>query len=190
MTLKARAALVAAAVACWMAALQLLASAGLPNRADQTALIWDEQVFAPEVGSLAPPVSGYSLDGDRFSLLDYRGRTVIVNFWATWCEPCRYELPELIALVDDHDSVALLAINGGDSVEAIDAWLTRIGFVGAPADVTFVLDDAGDIARQYAIRGRPTTLVIDRSGMIRHAYYGMVTRQDLEPVLNQLERSL
>lgn len=190
MTIKARAALIAASVTCWMAALQLLASAGLPNRADQTTLIRDGQVFAPEVGSLAPPVTGYSLDGHRFSLLDYRGRTVIVNFWATWCEPCRYELPELTTLVNEHDSIALVAINGGESVEVIDAWLTRIGLINAAGDITFVLDQAGEMARQYAIRGRPTTLVIDRHGVIRHAAYGVVTRQDLEAVLIQMERSL
>lgn len=190
MTIKARAALIAASVACWMAALHLLASAGLPNRADQTALITDGQVFAPEVGSLAPPVSGYSLDGDRFSLLDYRGRTVIVNFWATWCEPCRYELPELTALVNDHASVALVAINSGERVEIVSAWLNNLDLADAAGDVTVVLDETGDMARQYAIRGRPTTLVIDRQGTIRHAAYGVVTRQDLEAVLIQLERSL
>ncbi|MGQ9909640.1 MAG: TlpA family protein disulfide reductase [Candidatus Flexifilum sp.] len=188
MMFKARAAFIIVGILFWAAALQLIAMIGLPDRAEQTALVIDGQSFAPEIGSLAPPFSAYDVDGDRIALFDYRGRIVLLNFWATWCEPCRFELPELQAAVQEQESRVLIAVSSGDSAATIDAWL-RANRIARSERVTFIADDTDQIARIYAVRGRPTTLIIAPDGRIAHISYGMMSRADLEAVLARIQHT-
>lgn len=189
MMLKARAAFIVTGILFWVAALQLIVIVGLPGRAEQTGLMLDGQSFAPEIGSLAPPFSTYDLDGDRIALSDYRGRIVLLNFWATWCEPCRFELPELNTAIQAQESVILIAVSSGDSAVTIDAWL-RAHSIARGERVIFVTDETDQIARIYAVRGRPTTLIIAPDGRIAHISYGMIARADLETVLAQIQHSM
>ena len=98
-----RAITLVSAVACFLAAALLVLHAGLPQRAEFTVFSLDGgAVVAPETGAIAPPIDNTpTLAGDPIAWDALRGQPVIVNFWATWCVPCRVEMPELQALYDE-----------------------------------------------------------------------------------------
>ncbi|MEO8395104.1 MAG: TlpA disulfide reductase family protein, partial [Chloroflexota bacterium] len=102
-------------VASFATAFALLFAAGLPNRAAYTGqILANGQVVAPEIGAFAPPIDAPTLDG-TVDLAQLRGTPVIINFWATWCVPCRVEMPELQAYHQAHPAARVLAVNLGES---------------------------------------------------------------------------
>ncbi len=119
---------------------------------------------AQEVGSRAPPLSARTLDGEVFNLADAIGKVVIINFWASWCSPCRKEMPALDSYYKKHKSEGLLvlAINID---EQKNAQLVREIMSGFSFPAAFSQD------AQYAGYGRiwrlPMTFVIDRNGILR-----------------------
>lgn len=128
----------------------------------------------------APDFTLKGEDGTIYRLSDYRGKVVILNFWATWCPPCRYEMPALERAwqkLKDKD-VVILAIDMGESEETI--W----EFTGIYA-VTFPipLDRDGSVTAKYPVIGLPTTFVVDPRGMVTHRSVG--TREWEHPRLIQ-----
>lgn len=167
------------ALVAFATAFVLLHNAGLPNRADYTGFFVDGiGRVAPEGGSIAPPFSQPTLSGHNLSLLDLRGEPVIVNFWATWCVPCRVEMPEL---QDFHEEtgVRVLGVNIGEDRAAIAAWVEEF-------DLTFdlLLDPQQRVYQQYRVRGQPSTYVIAPDGIITHIYFGPTTAATLREALN------
>lgn len=167
-------------VACLVAALALVARAGLPERADFTGVIDASGLrFAPEIGAQAPVFRTVSADGAALSLEALAGRPVILNFWATWCGPCRVEMPELEALqAAAGDKIAVVGVNTGEALEDVLDWRENYGL-----SFPLALDPTGDITMLYAIRGQPTTFLIAPNGEIVHIYYGPVSRATLEDAL-------
>ncbi len=165
-----------AIIALTIAAILVL-QAGLPSHADYTGFQLDSgQVVAPEVNSLAPPFANPTLDGNIITLYDLRGNPVIINFWATWCGPCRVEMPELQSLYDDYGEQGLhiLGVNLAEPVPLITAWVRDFGLT-----FDIVLDEQGQIATTYRLRGQPSTYVISPEGIITHVYYGPVNMDTL-----------
>lgn len=161
-------------------AIALVVGAGLPQRAAFTGADMPEiGRVAPEIGSLAPPIQRPSLSGATIDLFALRGAPVIVNFWATWCVPCRVEMPELQALHDD-TGVQIIGANLGEPRAAVARWVSDLGLT-----FDIALDDAHlHVATDYRVRGYPSTFVIDSDGIITHIFYGPVTRDTLEHALN------
>lgn len=120
------------------------------------------------VGGAAPAFNAVLLDGRRVSLADYRGRPLLVHFWATWCPVCRLEQGTIESLARDHP-VLTVAMQSGDAGE-IAAYLEaqQLGF---PVHV----DEHGAMAAQWGVRGVPTSFVIDPAGQIRHVTAGFTT---------------
>ena len=117
-----------------------------------------------EVGKPAPPLTARTLDGGDFSLQAQRGKVVIVNFWATWCSPCRKEMPALDAYYEKHrgDGLVLLGIsmdNPSDR-DKVKAVMKAYHFPAAMRDDT-------DLSGYGRIRLIPQTYIIDRQGMVR-----------------------
>ena len=130
-----------------------------------------------DVGKQAPDFVLNVLDGEPVRLSDFRGKTVVLNFWASWCPPCRAEMPEFQALweqrgPDGPDDLVILAVDflPEDTVGAAG------GFV-EDFELTFpILFDTGDgdVAQRYGVRGLPATFFIDRDGVMRSQNLGPV----------------
>jgi peroxiredoxin len=125
----------------------------------------------PEVGNLAPDFQLDNLDGQSVSLSDFRGKPVLVNFWATWCPPCRSEMPLIQNIFADKKWVGkglvVLAIDIGESQATVREFVKKYG-------LTFpvLLDSTQDVFFEYRARAIPTTFFIDRQGVIREIIIG------------------
>jgi thiol-disulfide isomerase/thioredoxin len=115
-------------------------------------------------GEALPALDAPDLQGKRWGLDGLRGRAVLLNFWATWCEPCRQEMPTLQQLVEVYgeDKVAVLALNFKES-PAVAGRFAR----NAAMTVPVLLDPAGEIAKRYGVKIFPTTVGIGRDGKPR-----------------------
>ena len=141
-------------------ALALLAgcvAAALPLRL--IALEADESLR----GLVAPSFTGRTVEGDTASLDALRGRVVILNFWASWCEPCRPEMPQFDALHRELQSEGLtvLGLNAGEEEDAVRRFARELGL-----RFPLVLDPDGAIRSAYGVVGLPTTFVLDREGRV------------------------
>lgn len=171
------------AVLCFTLAGWLIVWAGIPQRADFTGTVLESGIrVAPEIGALAPPFDLAAPDGEPVRLSDFQGRVVIVNFWATWCEPCKVEMPELQRLYVEAggEGLQIIGVNTGEPAALVRGWRETFGLT-----FPLVLDPDGAVSELYRLRGQPSTYVIDRTGMITHIFYGPVDfgtlRQALSP---------
>lgn len=129
-----------------------------------------------KVGTTAPDWELPTLQGDTLRLSDLLGKPVVLNFWATWCFPCREEMPLLVQTAQAHpDAFTLVALNVGESPEQIRAFFDELGLT--PPLVA--LDRQSAIATQYQIRGFPTTFFLDAEGVIRSIALGGVDETTL-----------
>jgi thiol-disulfide isomerase/thioredoxin len=141
--------------------------------------------FRPGSRPEAPPVSGTTLTGRQLSLRSYRGDVVVLNFWGSWCAPCRQEAPALAALARHFQSghVGFVGVDIRDSQASAEAFARTFG-VGYPS-----LNDPGDeIALQFRSTlppaGIPSTLVLDRSGHIAGRIVGGVSYSGLKALIS------
>lgn len=138
---------------------------------------------APAIGHPAPDFTLSTLDGQMVTLSDLRGKPVILNFWATWCGPCRAEMPELQRVHERLESAGLtvLGVNQAESMEAIARYQQDLG-----VDFPTAMDSRLGVSRQYLVNSLPTTFFIDREGVIRNLFIGPMT----DAVLAQNLRSI
>lgn len=145
------------------------------------------QATLPDVGLgegfLAPPFTTTTYTGDPISLGGLRGRVVVVNFWATWCGPCRVEMPHLQAIYLERavDGLEILSVNRGESPERIEAFREEFG-LGFP----LLLDqDEAITAQLYQVTSMPTTYVLDRDGVIVARHFGPLTAEQLRDFVDR-----
>jgi thiol-disulfide isomerase/thioredoxin len=137
-------------------------------------------------GRPTPPLSLPGFDGPGFSLADARGRVVVLNFWAGWCEPCRSEMPSLDLLAARHekDGLVVVAVNFRETDAAIRRFLDQM-----PIGLPVVRDADGAAARDWGVRVFPTTILVGRDGRARHTvigeadWTGAETRQWIDALL-------
>jgi peroxiredoxin len=120
-------------------------------------------------GAAAPDFTAETASGEQVALSDYAGQPVILNFWATWCAPCRVEMPALQAASERYadQGVVLLAVNASESRDQVADYMDELGLT-FPA----VLDPQGEIIDLYEVRVFPTTIWIDAEGVVRAEHYG------------------
>jgi thiol-disulfide isomerase/thioredoxin len=135
----------------------------------------EEPGAAGRISAVAPNFAWYDSDGKSVSLSDFRGKIVVITFWATWCVPCRTELPALNRVVAADPTVVVLAVDVkeyGNRVERIQSFFDQY----ALDHLIPVLDlDIGTSTR-YGILSVPTTFFVDKDGVIRHLEIGVGTR--------------
>jgi cytochrome c biogenesis protein CcmG/thiol:disulfide interchange protein DsbE len=135
------------------------------------------KVLSAKVGQVAPNFSLPTLDGGHVELSDYRGTPVVLNFWASWCTPCRAEFPLLREQVASDPAVALVGVNTQDFVRADGRKFAEHQHANWPNG--FDRDQA--VRRGYGVNGLPETFFIDAKGVIRsHVILGLT-----KPVLDQ-----
>jgi len=112
-------------------------------------------------GSDAPGFQLRSLDGNTIGLEQLAGRMVVLNFWATWCGPCKEEMPSLQRLQErvGADRLAIVAITTDLQPAAISQFMQQVG-----ATFPTLLDEDQEVSRAFMVRGLPTTILIDREG--------------------------
>jgi peroxiredoxin len=134
-----------------------------------------------EVGQLAPDFEISTTDGRRVRLSDFRGRPVVVNFFALWCTSCLTEMPEIKAAQEERglDSFAVLAVNAGETRERA---LEFVDFLDAP--FTYGLDTNLVVSDAYRVYGLPATVFIDAEGVIQTVYAGYTGRERLDLFLD------
>jgi len=113
--------------------------------------------------SPAPPFALRDLEGRPARLEDYRGRVVLLNFWATWCAPCREEMPAIQALARelDRQGLVVLAVNYQEGEAAVREFARETA-----VSVPVLLDPDGAVTRRYRVTVLPTTVLIDRQGAL------------------------
>ncbi len=131
----------------------------------------------------APDFTGISLDGEAITLSDLRGRPVAINFWATWCGPCRVEMPALQSASEQYseDEFVLLAVNAGETEEQVRRFIDEL-------DLTFtvIVDREEVIVDQYLVRVFPTTVWIDADGNVVAEHFGPLSENLIERYLTDL----
>ena len=142
------------------------------------------QGLGPYTGAKAPDFALEALGGGTLRLSSLKGRIVVLNFWATWCDPCRQEMPELERYWRAHrDEVTVLGVNMGEGPEKVQPFVRAL-------DITFpvVLDRQQKVARQYQVVAIPSTYVIDREGVVRAKYLGPMDGRLIEQLVRQARR--
>lgn len=137
-----------------------------------------------EKGDLAPDFTLSYPDGSRKRLSDLKGQAVVMNFWASWCAPCKEEMPEFAKAHRRYSDqgVVILGINAQETAEQAQKFLDQTA-----VPFTVALDTRGEVMQAYNVRGLPTTVFIDREGRIAVRYAGLLTAQQLEAFIAQIK---
>jgi DsbE subfamily thiol:disulfide oxidoreductase len=132
------------------------------------------------VNQAAPGFTGETIDGKQFSLTNHRGEWVLVNFFATWCGPCRIEHPELVKFAQEHagDPVQVVSVAFSDQPDAIKEFFATQG-----GNWPVVASDTGRVALDYGVTGVPETYIIAPSGLVIGRLEG-VTAAELDKIID------
>ena len=135
------------------------------------------------VGQPAPDFSLPTVGGQMTKLSDYRGKVVLVNLWATWCPPCRLEVPELVATYNRYkdSGFTILAINQGEERDQVQAFAGQYGMA-----FPVLLDTQGRTQSIYPTRGIPASFLVDRQGVVRQIVVGAMDGNQLSRLLEPL----
>ncbi|MBI4187119.1 MAG: redoxin domain-containing protein [Chloroflexi bacterium] len=130
-----------------------------------------------QVGSPAPDFTLTDLAGNQVSLSDFRGKAVFINFWATWCPPCREEMPEIEAIYQKYKDrdVAVIGVDILEKEDVVRRFVQEGGY-----SWTFVIDTTGEVTTVYKVTAIPTSYFIDGNGIIRAVAVGAMTRTEME----------
>jgi len=141
---------------------------------------------SPMIGGQAPDFALAGLDGAEISLSQLRGQPVLINFWASWCLPCREEMPELVRSYEAHKAEGFIVL--GLNLTYIDSLPDVQGFVeefSIPFPV--LLDMDGAVAeRLYRIPGVPTSVFVNRNGTVARIQVGLMTHRQIEQYVTEM----
>ena len=117
----------------------------------------------------APPFTLAAKGGSNVSLAQYKGQVVMINFWASWCGPCRQEMPLLESMYKKYNKLGftLLGVNVEPDSKAADEWLKA-----TPVSFPILFDTDSKVSKLYEVAGMPSTVIIDRNGNVRMLHRG------------------
>jgi thiol-disulfide isomerase/thioredoxin len=165
-------------VAALLAAVALAAGCGAAGLGEND----ERTLVSPGDRTPAPAVSLAALDGGpRVTLASHRGRPVVMNMWASWCEPCQRETPALIAFSKEHPGLDVIGVATNDAPSDSRRFARQKGIPYAIG-----VDQAGSVAARYGATGLPTTVVIDAEGRVADTFYGEISPSQLEGYAEQL----
>jgi len=171
----------------WFAFLAVVPALGLVVVLASRPPVATRTVRSQLFGKPAPDIAGPTIEGARIRLSDYRGRWVLVNFFATWCVPCRQEHPDLIAFRERHRAIGdaeVLGVIYSDSIGAVRQFRAEQG-----GDWPMVADPGGRIALDFGVAGVPESFLISPDGTVVSKVVGGVRAADLEDLLARAKNS-
>lgn len=132
------------------------------------------------IGNLAADFTLTTLDGTQVNLSDYRGRRVLLNFWATWCPPCKAEMPHMERFYKAYqqEDIVILAVNLTHTEKSSN----KVQAFVQDHELSFpiALDPTGEVSKEYKVRAYPTSFIIDSSGIIRDIYQGAISYETMK----------
>lgn len=137
------------------------------------------------IDSPAPDSEILDAAGEAFTLQDYSGQIVVVNFWATWCPPCVEEMPTLQTYAQENEDVIILAVtdpNDAQTMDEIEAFISEYNLT----NIHFGFDDERVLPSAMGVMNLPMTFVVDRDGIVRFRQIGEVTADDLDFYISEL----
>ena len=137
-----------------------------------------------EIGDKAPDFKLNTLEGETLQLSDFRGERVMINFWATWCPPCRQEMPDMQRFYQEHEPV-ILSVNLTDTeinTNQVEQFMQEL-------ELTFpvLLDKEAEVSNLYRIQPIPMTYMIDAEGIIQFKSFGALTYDQMVKQFEQME---
>ena len=146
-------------------------------------IIYEAVTETPITGNMAPDFALTNLQDQLVSLAQYRGQPVVINFWATWCVPCRREMVALQQAFEKHqnESLVILAVNFEEGPDLVVPFVEELGLT-----FEILYDSQTAVNRLYEVTGLPRTVFVDRRGLIRHVQIGELNEQMLADVLGNL----
>ena len=130
---------------------------------------------AGRIGAVAPDFEWIGDEGQTLRLSTYRGKVVVVNFWATWCAPCRREMPALQRVAASEPDVVVLEVDLMESGDKVRAFLDALGLDRLQP----VLDTDGATTRRFGVLTLPSTFFVDRDGVIRHLEFTELSEEQI-----------
>jgi peroxiredoxin len=132
-------------------------------------ILWAHNTTFP--GKIAPDFCAYTTSGDKVRLSDLKGNVVLMDFWATWCGPCRSSLPHLQDTSENqawaHEGLVVWAVNDRQSADDVSYFLSRGGYT-----FTALLDPDGAVCSEFGVRGIPMTVIVGRNGRVANVFVG------------------
>ena len=140
-------------------------------------------------GKPAPDLSLKTVDGGQFKLSDLKGSVVVLDFWATWCPPCRESLPNLSTVSSNQDfakrGLKVVAIDCGESLQAARDYIRNNHLA-----LTVALDSDGSAQHAYQVEGIPNTIVVGRDGTVQHTIVGFGGKETEDELNRAIEKAL
>ncbi len=176
----------------YMRAIQIMSTVNVPDINRETRLstskpkylLYDPKLL-PYKGNKTPPkLELESILGESIDLKDYRGKVVLINFWASWCKPCVKEIPSLVRLKDERmkgEDFEILTVNIGEDKDTINEFVIKVKF-----DLPILLDKDGIAVNDWKVYAYPSNFILDRYGEIRYAYRGAL-EWDSDSIVKAIE---
>lgn len=135
------------------------------------------------IGHEATDFTLSTLNGEKVKLSDLKGKIVVLDFWATWCRPCRMSLPDVIEVTNEYKDkdVVLYTVNLGDPIENVKKFVELTGF-----KMQVLLDVDGSAARDYLVSNIPQTVIVGKDGIVKVVRTGMAPKTTLKKELEAL----
>lgn len=136
-----------------------------------------------DVGNLAPDFTVRTINGQSVTLSELRGQVVLLNFWGTWCGPCRREMPEFQDAYEQYkdDGFTILALAVRDRLDAVYEFRSEFGLT-----FPIAMDEGNQITDLYGVVSQPSTYIIDEAGIIRHRVFGLVLPEQLQEMVHDV----
>ncbi len=137
---------------------------------------------APEIGAMAPRFTLTDTTGNEVSLEDHRGKVVLLNFWATWCPPCRQEMPGINDRFGQHaGDLVVLAIDNNEPLDLVSDFQDELQL-----DFNPLMDPQAKVQILYQVRAYPTSMFVNENGIIEIVHIGFMTEGQLDGYLAQM----
>jgi len=154
------------------------------NKKSNSIINLNDNVIVKLDGDKAPDFALKSIDGKTIKLSDYKGKVVIIDFWATWCPPCRKGIPDLISIQNDHKKNVVIigiSLDAEKTIKDVPGFVKNYGI-----NYPIVYGDEKVVAAYGGIQSIPTAFVIDRKGNVVDRHIGLVSKETYTNKIKEL----